>query len=332
MFQVMNKVTTHIISGFLGAGKTTLLQHLFTQKPAHEKWAVLMNEFGQIGIDQHLLNNRQDIQIKEVVGGCLCCTSQLPMQIALSQLLEQVKPDRLFIEPSGLGHPIQLLEQLNEPHWQTRLDLKALTVVINGSLLHDDDWVGQYLDEKIFQYAQNIIISHQDKMTWQDEQALQHIQQKYQQYQQDWLMSSGQDILLSQINKPYNAYQIVKKPLLNVQRTLASSEQLIVIKTLPYFYQEQRQGYFIVGWKFSKRWLFDFDCVFDLFASYDYIRLKGIFNTSQGWIYFNCNPQAVNYKTGLENIDQRIEIISQNEQDWLAFEKQLLSAKIEELD
>lgn len=329
MFQVVNKVATHIISGFLGAGKTTLLQHLFTQKPAHEKWAVLMNEFGQIGIDQHLLNNQQDIQIKEVVGGCLCCTSQLPMQIALSQLLEQVKPDRLFIEPSGLGHPIQLLEQLSEPHWQPYLEMKALTIVINGHLLHDEDWVGQYLDEKIFQYAQNIVISHHDQMTLEDEQALQHIQQKYQQYQQNWVFSSGQDILFSQINQPYTAYKIEKKPLLSVQQEMLVNAQAVVIKTLPYFYQEQRQGYFIVGWKFSKRWQFDFDALFELFIQYEYIRLKGIFYTTQGWIYFNCNPHAVNYKTGLENIDQRLEIISQFEQDWLAFEKQLLAARRE---
>ncbi len=47
-------VPTHIISGFLGAGKTTLLQYLLTQKPEHETWAVLMNEFGQIGVDQQL--------------------------------------------------------------------------------------------------------------------------------------------------------------------------------------------------------------------------------------------------------------------------------------
>ena len=48
-------VPTHIISGFLGAGKTTLLQHLLAQKPEHEVWAILMNEFGQIGVDQQLI-------------------------------------------------------------------------------------------------------------------------------------------------------------------------------------------------------------------------------------------------------------------------------------
>ena len=88
------QVKTHIISGFLGAGKTTLLQRLLAQKPEGETWAVLMNEFGQIGVDQQLLPQSEGYQVKELLGGCLCCTSQLPMQIALSRLIQESKPDR----------------------------------------------------------------------------------------------------------------------------------------------------------------------------------------------------------------------------------------------
>ncbi len=61
-------VPTHIISGFLGAGKTTLLKQLLSQKPEHEVWAVLMNEFGQIGVDQQLLPQQQGYQVKELLG------------------------------------------------------------------------------------------------------------------------------------------------------------------------------------------------------------------------------------------------------------------------
>jgi len=133
-------IPVHIISGFLGAGKTTLLKHLLQQKPEQEIWAVLMNEFGQIGVDQQLLPQDQGYAVKELLGGCLCCSSQLPMQIALSRLLSEVKPDRLFIEPTGLGHPGQLLEQLTEPHWQSHLNMQALVTVVDGSRLHDRDW------------------------------------------------------------------------------------------------------------------------------------------------------------------------------------------------
>ena len=57
-------VPTHIISGFLGAGKTTLLQHLLSQKPENEVWAVLLNEFGQIGVDQQLISQQQEYHLK----------------------------------------------------------------------------------------------------------------------------------------------------------------------------------------------------------------------------------------------------------------------------
>ena len=93
------------ISAWSGTGKTTLLKHLLSQKPAGEVWAVLMNEFGQIGVDQQLLPQDQGFAVKELLGGCLCCSSQMPMQLALSRLLSEAKPDRLFIEPTGLGHP-----------------------------------------------------------------------------------------------------------------------------------------------------------------------------------------------------------------------------------
>ena len=142
-------VPTHIISGFLGAGKTTLLQHLLSQKPKDEVWAVLMNEFGQIGVDQQLLPQDQGYAVKELLGGCLCCSSQLPMHIALARLLSEQKPDRLFIEPTGLGHPSQLFDQLTEPHWQNSLAMRALVTVVDGSRLHDTNWVKQNLYEDL---------------------------------------------------------------------------------------------------------------------------------------------------------------------------------------
>lgn len=62
-------IPTHIISGFLGAGKTTLLKAILAQKPEHEIWAVVINEFGQIGVDQLLLIDEEGYAIKELVGG-----------------------------------------------------------------------------------------------------------------------------------------------------------------------------------------------------------------------------------------------------------------------
>jgi G3E family GTPase len=93
---ILSAIPTNIITGFLGAGKTTLIQQLLANKPSHERWAVLVNEFGQIGIDQALMGQTQEVFIKEVAGGCICCANFLPMQVALSQLLAKAKPQRLI--------------------------------------------------------------------------------------------------------------------------------------------------------------------------------------------------------------------------------------------
>ncbi|MCU0218411.1 CobW-like GTP-binding protein, partial [Mycobacterium tuberculosis] len=91
---------THLIAGPLGAGKTSLIRHLLAQKPAGERWAVLINEFGQIGLDAALLEQGDDgIALAEVAGGCLCCVNGAPFQVGLGRLLRKARPDRLLIEP-----------------------------------------------------------------------------------------------------------------------------------------------------------------------------------------------------------------------------------------
>jgi G3E family GTPase len=103
---MLQNIPTHVIAGPLGAGKTSLIRQLLAQRPANERWAVLINEFGQIGLDAALLSRDDDgIAIGEVAGGCLCCVNGMPFQVGLGRLLRKARPDRLFIEPSGLGHP-----------------------------------------------------------------------------------------------------------------------------------------------------------------------------------------------------------------------------------
>ena len=324
-------VPTHIISGFLGDGKTTLLKHLLSQKPENEVWAVLMNEFGQIGVDQQMLPQTQGYQVKELLGGCLCCSSQLPMQIALSRLLSETKPDRLFIEPTGLGHPAQLLEQLTEPHWQQSIAMRALVTVVDGSRLHDADWSKQNLYADQLKAAQIIVVSHADTMDFADDQALAALKIEYQAYQQTWLMSGQADITLKQIDQSYIGTERKIQPLLKIQKTFSTGQSQPEIKQLPYHYVETTQGYSVAGWKFPKRWQFDFYPLLDLLCEQkNWLRIKGIFNTNQGWKTFNFNPQQFNYQSSEEGIDNRVEIIVQDQRDWLVFETALMSCRIDQ--
>ena len=324
------QVKTHIISGFLGAGKTTLLQRLLAQKPEDETWAVLMNEFGQIGVDQQLLPQSEGYQVKELLGGCLCCTSQLPMQIALSRLIQESKPDRLFIEPTGLGHPDQLLEQLTEPHWQSLIDMRALVTVVDGSRLHDAEWTKQHLYQDQLKAAQIVVVSHVAQMNDEDEKALSELQSEYLAYVQKWLKADMGNLDMHNIDLKFNGVQRQIQPLIQIQRNAPKDGVLAEIKQLPYHYVESAQGYTVAGWKFSKRWQFDFYDLLDVLCDQtDWIRLKGIFNTNQGWMTFNFNPEQLNYKSGEENIDNRIEIIVQHERDWFELETAILACRID---
>ena len=323
-------VKTHIISGFLGAGKTTLLQQLLAQKPQGESGAVLINEFGQIGVDQQLLPQDSGLEIKELLGGCLCCTSQLPMQIALSRLIQESQPDRLFIEPTGLGHPAQLLEQLTEPHWRNQIDMRALVTVVDGSRLHDAEWTAQNLYQDQLKAAQIVLVSHTEAMNDQDQKALLKLQDNYMVYVQTWIQAEQGNIALAAIDLPFVGVDRKVQPLIQIQKKYAPEDALPDIKQLPYHYVETAQGYTVVGWKFSKRWLFNFYAVLDLLCEQqDWLRIKAIFHTDQGWTTFNFNPEQLNYKSGEENIDNRIEIITQVPQDWEAFEQQLLRCRID---
>lgn len=323
-------VKTHIISGFLGAGKTTLLQSFLKQKPEGETWAVLMNEFGQIGVDQQMLPQQSGYEVKELLGGCLCCTSQLTMQIALSRLIQESKPDRLFIEPTGLGHPAQLLEQLTEPHWQSMIDMCALITVVDGSRLNDTEWTQQNLYQDQLKAAQIVVVSHADQMQAADEDALSKLKNEYLAYVQHWLKSENGNLDFSAVDQPYHGIKRNIQPLITVQKSLNQQEPMPEVKQLPYHYVETAQGYTVAGWKFSKRWQFDFYELLDVLCELqNWVRIKGIFNTNQGWMTFNFNPDQFNYKSGDENIDNRIEIITQDEHDWYALETEILNCRID---
>ena len=117
-------VKTNIITGFLGAGKSTNILNVLSQKPGKERWALLVNEFGEVGIDGTMLSQSAipDIFVREVPGGCMCCSSGIPLHMALNMLLARAKPDRLIIEPSGLGHPRELIEALTDQHYSSFIE------------------------------------------------------------------------------------------------------------------------------------------------------------------------------------------------------------------
>ena len=96
----MTKV--NVISGFLGAGKTTLIKKLLDEALQGEKIVLIENEFGEIGIDSGFLKDA-GVEISEMNSGCICCSLVGDFGEALKKVMEQFHPDRILIEPSGVG-------------------------------------------------------------------------------------------------------------------------------------------------------------------------------------------------------------------------------------
>ncbi|GAX76597.1 hypothetical protein CEUSTIGMA_g4043.t1 [Chlamydomonas eustigma] len=138
-------IPVNIITGGLGSGKTTTISYLLRLKITFaptERWAILVNEFGALGIDGSLLDaasskfsSEGSVVVKELAGGCLCCTLSGPLGVAIAQLVRNSKPDRLIIEPSGLGHPAGLLDTLRSEHLQTALTVQAILCLVDVRLI-----------------------------------------------------------------------------------------------------------------------------------------------------------------------------------------------------
>lgn len=133
---LLQDIPTNLVMGFLGVGKTTAILNLLSQKPENETWAVLVNEFGKVGIDGAIYE-AHGVAVKEIPGGCMCCAAGAPLQVGINKLLKSARPDRLLIEPTGIGHPHRVLETLKEEAFQSVLDLRASICLVDPRSLSD---------------------------------------------------------------------------------------------------------------------------------------------------------------------------------------------------
>ena len=126
-----------VVTGFLGVGKTTTIHHLAAQRPPDQRWVVLVNEFGEVGIDGAILSDDGSLAVQELAGGCLCCAGDAPFQITLARALAELKPDRLLLEPTGLAEAGRIIDVLRQPPFCDQVDLRATITVVDPR--HFDD-------------------------------------------------------------------------------------------------------------------------------------------------------------------------------------------------
>lgn len=153
----MTKVT--IISGFLGAGKTTLIKKLLKEAFAGEKCVLLENEYGEVGIDGGFMKD-SGIQISELNSGCICCTLAGDFTKAIGELVEKYHPDRLIIEPSGVGKLSDIrrvVEQEEKEHGEIHLTGCATIVDAGKCKMYLKNFAEFFIDQ--IKCAETVILS-----------------------------------------------------------------------------------------------------------------------------------------------------------------------------
>lgn len=124
----MATIPVHIVSGFLGAGKTTFLLRQLEARQGVERCAIVVNDFGEASLDATILS--QHAPIREIPGGCICCTAPEGLVPAISELIASQAPDRIFIECTGLARPVEVVDTVRRSGLTT-IHLGATVVVVD---------------------------------------------------------------------------------------------------------------------------------------------------------------------------------------------------------
>ena len=157
------KAKIDIISGFLGAGKTTLIKKLLEEKLSHEKLVIIENEFGEVGIDGSILKN-SGVEVKEINSGCICCTLVGDFGKAIEEVLIKHTPDRVIIEPSGVGKLSDIIKACNAPQLKELLTINMLVAVVD--VLKYQIYLsnfGEFFENQIT-HAKTVVLSRTQKI------------------------------------------------------------------------------------------------------------------------------------------------------------------------
>ncbi len=338
---ISRAIPTNILTGFLGVGKTTAIQSLLSHKPPGERWAVLVNEFGEIGIDSSLMGGTslegEGVFLREVPGGCMCCAAGLPMQIALNQLISRAKPDRLLIEPTGLGHPREVIEVLSQAVYQGVLSLRATLTLVDARKIRDPRYIEHETFNQQLQIA-DVLVAHKQDLYQPDELTLleSYLQQQGMAETPLYPASMGQ-LELSWLDYPCRQSRQGLPSQTRVLTGLNPQAQWFDLVSLEgndpdgalpecgYLRKDnQGEGFHSSGWLFSPVFEFDLVSLEALLSGLEVERLKAVFITSDGIFTYNKVDGVLSTQELDETLDSRIEVIGQEPAGWRHLEAALL--------
>jgi len=337
----LKNIPTNIITGFLGAGKTTALNKLLAQKPQSEVWAVLINEFGQIGIDQAAVQDSEsNINVKELLGGCICCTLGPSLTATLATLLRQSKPDRLIIEPTGIGHPAGILDSLQSDNFKDVLDVRSIICLVDPRATQDPEIKEHPTFVDQIALADIIVLNKTDLATDLELSFTQAQVQGLYPPKQNVIETVNGELDIALLDLTHTEENIENRETfshLDLDADNSNSNPampgLVMCITpqpgAPLQKGSSGNGMHTMGWVFHQSDKFSTEKLNSLFTELAQCeRVKGVFNTDRGWLFYNQVGEELDISEIAYRRDSRVEVIAPKALDWKYLEQQLKNCLI----
>jgi len=202
-------VPVNVITGALGVGKTTAIAKLLAGKPADEYWVVILNEFTDAGIDALTLaaaaHGAYDVRV--IPGGCLCCTGELDFRRQLRAILQERRPHRILIEPSGIGHPGAVIEELRGQERVGALRLASTVGLVDPKRLDAFDIEGVERDQLT---AADVLLLAKADTANADERRLFELKARRSFPPKRWIgLNEGDTLSVIALNPPASSYEFL---------------------------------------------------------------------------------------------------------------------------
>jgi len=320
----LSPVSVTLVLGLLGVGKTATVQHLLKHRPTHERWAVLVNEFGTLGVDQGLFSD-DSVVISQVAGGCLCCAAGPVTRVKLNQLLRKARPQRLIIEPSGAAHPHEILNLLAAPEYQGLLRLDHIITLLDPRHLCNPRHQGFPALKQQIQVAHQIALNKTDCC---DDQQLKQAQA--------WLSEQTDlsPVLVTQGEIPEAWWSVAATPI----GAAVALPNPVFDWTTPLAplaegaWQEQlyeANGLYTLSWRMALQHQWDASRLEQLLFQHEGLRVKGIVLTQQGWMWFNLAEGDLSMGPSQDQLEAVIEFIESSPIDSVAVRRGFQAALIQ---
>lgn len=297
------KIPVNVITGFLGSGKTSTILNIVKNKAKNERWAIIVNEFGEVAIDDSVFKSKtagnDALYIRELPGGCMCCTAGISMQKALNTIINDIKPDRLFIEPTGLGHTKEILRILKFNTFKDKIIIQNVITILDARLVSLDFYAEHPIFLEHIQIADIIVGNKSDLYKETDKHALQRYLVNH--------AKNNVEIVMTQQGKIHSDY-LDKENKINDRMPHQDLKQSIEpddIKT-----KNDGNKLKSISLRFPSKKIFNKKKIVNFLSSLNVIRMKAVIITNEGCFHYNSVHDQFNSTKLSECYESKMTIIA----------------------